>query len=163
MSDFCMEGGCACGDVRYQIAIKPMFVHCCHCRDCQRLSGSAFAINALVESTHVHLSQGDTETITVPTPSGMGQQICRCSTCKTAVWSYYGGAGDKNSFIRVGSLDEPDLLPPDIHIFTRSKQPWVILPEGVPAVKAFYNPKEYWPEESLDRRKVLYEPASDKP
>jgi len=156
MSDFCMEGGCGCSDVRYKITIKPMFVHCCHCRDCQRLSGSAFAINALVESTNVHLLQGETERITVPTPSGMGQQICRCSNCKTAVWSYYGGAGDKNSFIRVGSLDEPDLLPPDIHIYTRSKQPWVSLPEGIPTVEDYYDPNDYWPEESLERRKVLY-------
>ncbi len=157
MSDFCMEGGCACGDVRYQITAKPMFVHCCHCLDCQRLSGSAFAINAMVEATNVELLQGKLETIKVPTPSGMGQLVVRCSNCKTAVWSHYGLAKEKICFMRAGTLDNPDQIEPDIHIFTRSKLPWIKLPDDKPAVEAFYEFDDLWPAESLARRNRVFE------
>lgn len=156
MADFCMKGGCACGDVRYQLTAKPMFVHCCHCTECQCLTGSAFALNAMIESTHVSLLQGKPESITTPAASGNGQDILRCPTCRTAVWSHYAGAGDKISFVRVGALDDPNLLPPDIHIFTRSKQPWVHLPADTPAVDVYYDAKDYWPGESLARRKALF-------
>ena len=157
MSDFCMEGGCACGDVRYQMTAKPMFVHCCHCRDCQRLSGSAFAINALVEATNVDLLQGKTETIKVPTPSGMGQLVVRCTNCKTAVWSHYGLAKEKICFIRAGTLGDPDQIEPDIHIFTRSKLPWIKLPDDKHAVEEFYEFDDLWPAESLARRNAVFE------
>lgn len=157
MTEICMEGGCACGEVRYQITAKPMIVHCCHCRECQRLSGTAFALNAMVETTHVHMMVGEPEIIETPAASGNSQQVCRCPYCKGAVWSYYAGAGDKISFIRVGSLDEPDLLPPDIHIYTASKQPWVNLPEGAQIFDEYYDVVEAWPEESLVRLKSLFE------
>ena len=149
------EGGCTCRAVRFRLESRPLFVHCCHCRWCQRESGSAFALNAMIEADQVALLQGQLETINTPSLSGKGQKIVRCPVCRIAVWSHYGGAGDAISFVRVGSLDEPDRMPPDIHIFTSSKQPWVVLPPGVPAVPEFYNPREYWPPESLERRKKL--------
>lgn len=157
MNDFCMEGGCACGDVRYQMTATPMFVHCCHCRDCQRLSGSAFAINAMVEATNVELLQGKTETIKVPTPSGMGQLVVRCTNCKTAVWSHYGLAKEKICFVRAGTLGDPDRIEPDIHIFTRSKLPWIKLPDDKHAVEEFYEFDDLWPAESLARRNAVFE------
>ncbi len=156
MSDVCMDGGCLCGDVRYRVRAKPMFVHCCHCRDCQRLSGSAYAINAMVEATNVDLLQGKTETINVPTPSGMGQLVVRCQNCKSAVWSHYGLAKEKICFIRTGTLDNPDQVEPDIHIFTRSKLPWVKLPDDKPAVKTFYEFDDFWSEKSLARRNAVF-------
>lgn len=154
MSDVCMDGGCICGDVRYRISAKPYFVHCCHCRDCQRLSGSAFAINAMVEASNVRLLQGKTETINVPSPSGMGQLVVRCPNCKTAVWSHYGPANKKQKicFMRAGTLDDPEQIEPDIHIYTRSKLPWVKLPDDKPAVEEFYKYEDVWPAESLSRR-----------
>jgi len=148
------EGGCACGRMRYRLQSKPMFVHCCHCRDCQRQTGSAFVINALIETDRVERLAGETEAIPVPAPSGRPHVVHRCPVCKVALWSHYGGFG-RLSFIRVGALDEPALLPPDIHIYTRSKLPWVALPAGVPAVEAYYDSKELWPPESLARRKAL--------
>ncbi len=153
--DHALEGGCDCRAVRYRMSSKPLFVHCCHCRWCQRETGSAFALNAMIESERVALLSGEPELINTPSNSGKGQMIARCPVCKIAVWSNYGGAGDKVRFVRVGTLDNPDACPPDIHIFTSSKQPWVILPAGTPAVAEYYDRKTYWPKESLERRDVL--------
>ena len=148
-------GGCTCRSVRYRLQDKPMFVHCCHCRWCQRETGTAFALNALLESDRMELLCGSVEVIDTPSNSGKGQKISRCPTCRIAVWSNYGGGGDAIRFVRVGTLDEPDRWPPDVHIFTASKQPWVILPAGVPAVTEYYKSAELWPAESLARRAAV--------
>lgn len=155
--DFSIEGGCACGAVRYRITRRPMFVHCCHCRWCQRESGAAFALNALVEADCVTLLKGSPEVVNTPSESGKGQKIIRCPGCRIALWSNYAGAGDAIRFIRVGTLDEPDRLPPDIHIYTASKQPWVVLPPDTPAFEEYYDRNEIWPEESLARRRKALE------
>ena len=149
------EGGCTCRAVRYRMTARPLFVHCCHCRWCQRETGSAFALNAMIESDRVELLQGTPEVVDTPSNSGKGQRIARCPTCRVAVWSNYAGAGDAVRFVRVGTLDEPDRLPPDIHIFTASKQPWVVLPSGTPAVAEYYKSAERWPKDSLERRAAL--------
>ena len=133
----------------------PLFVHCCHCTWCQRETGTAFALNAMIEADRVELLQGDAEVINTPSLSGKGQKIARCPKCRVALWSNYSGAGDAVRFVRVGTLDEAGRFPPDIHIFTSSKQPWVVLPEGVPAVPEFYKIAERWPQESLERRAAL--------
>jgi hypothetical protein len=146
------DGGCTCGQVRYRMSSRPMFVHCCHCRWCQRQTGTAFALNALIEADRVQLLAGNVDLVAVPSPSGKGQKIWRCPNCKIAVWSNYGGAGDAVKFIRVGTLDNPDAFPPDIHIHTSSKQPWVVLPQGVPAFETSYKLAEVWPKEAQERR-----------
>src|SRR5271157_4654864 len=149
-----LEGGCACGRLRYRLASPPMFVHCCHCHDCQRQTGSAFVLNALIETDRVDILSGETEAVPVPTDSGRPHVIHRCRACHVAVWSHYGG-NQPLSFVRVGTLDEPSALPPDIHIYTRSKLPWVALPEGVPAFEAYYDSKKLWPAASLERRRTV--------
>jgi len=153
--DFSLEGGCTCGAVRYRMTSKPLIVHCCHCRWCQRETGTAFALNALIEADRVLILKGTPELVNTPSKSGKGQKIARCPTCHIALWSNYAGAGDAVRFVRVGTLDEPDHLPPDIHIYTSTKQPWVVLPAGAAAVDEFYDLKEYWPAESLARRRTL--------
>jgi hypothetical protein len=140
---------------------RPLFVHCCHCRWCQRETGSAFAVNALIESDRVSLLQGDVQVIDTPSESGQGQRIARCPECRVAVWSNYGGMGDLVRFVRVGTLDDPDALAPDIHIFTESKLPWVRLPEDAPSVPGYYRASEFWSRESLERRAALKARASD--
>ena len=152
---FPLEGGCDCKAVRYRMETRPLFVHCCHCRWCQRESGASFALNALIEADRVTLLAGEPEIVDTPSASGAGQKIARCPHCRIAVWSNYSGAGPTLRFVRVGTLDEPDHLPPDIHIFISSKQPWVVLPPGVPAVAEYYDRKQYWPPESLARRDAL--------
>ena len=149
------DGGCTCRQLRYRMTSKPLFVHCCHCRWCQRETGASFALNAMIEADRVQLLQGEVEVIDTPSNSGKGQRISRCPRCRIAVWSNYGGAGDALRFVRVGTLDEPDRLPPDIHIFTASKQPWVVLPPDTPAVAEYYKSSELWPRESLERRALL--------
>src|SRR5580693_1640680 len=111
------EGGCSCRYIRYRMSGKPLFVNCCHCRWCQRETGSAFVLNAMIEADRVELLRGDPEIVHTPSNSGRGQDIARCPTCRVALWSHYGGAGSKICFIRVGTLDDPDRLPPDVHIF----------------------------------------------
>ena len=150
-----VEGGCTCGEVRYRLERRPLFVHCCHCRWCQRESGASFALNAMVEADQVTPLAGRPERVDTPSNSGKGQKISRCPICRVAVWSNYGGAGDAIHFVRVGTLDDPDCLPPDIHIFTASKQPWVVLPDGVPAVPEYYDRRQHWSDDSLQRHAVL--------
>jgi hypothetical protein len=152
---FTLAGACACGAVAYRLESAPMFVHCCHCSWCQRESGSAFALNALIETDRVSLQRGEVEVVETPTNSGKGQQVVRCARCHVALWSHYAGAGEKLAFVRVGTLNDPSGAPPDIHIFTSSKQPWVVIPEGVPAVPEYYPAKEYWPEESQRRFRAM--------
>jgi hypothetical protein len=148
------SGGCACGAVRYRLASAPMFVHCCHCRDCQRQTGSAFVLNALIESDRV-IASGETARSSMPTDSGRPHAIDRCAACGTALWSEYGGVAQLR-FVRVGTLDAPAALPPDVHIYVRSKLPWVELPAGVPAFEAYYDSRSLWPAASLARRKAIF-------
>ena len=152
---FPAEGGCDCRAVRYRLESAPLFVHCCHCRWCQRESGASFALNAMIEGDRVTNLGQQPELIDTPSDSGSGQLIARCSVCKVAVWSHYAGAGPVLKFVRVGTLDDPDLLPPDIHIFTASKQPWVVLPSDTPGVPEYYDREAFWPSDSLARRAVL--------
>src|SRR5258706_12958561 len=140
--EFSLEGGCTCRAVRYRMTDKPLFVHCCHCRWCQRETGAAFALNAMIEADRVTVLAGAPEPVDTPSNSGTGQKIWRCPSCRVAVWSNYSQAGDKLHFVRVGTLDQPDRVPPDVHIYTASKQPWVVIPPGAPTFAEFYQPKE---------------------
>lgn len=149
------EGGCTCRSVRYRLLSKPLFTHCCHCRWCQRETGAAFALNAMIEAERVEILHGTPECTLTPSKSGMGQQIWRCPHCRVALWSNYAGAGDAIHFVRVGTLDDPDTFPPDIHIFTASKQPWMVIPSDHAAVPEFYDRDKHWPRESLERREAL--------
>lgn len=157
------DGGCTCGQLRYRMSSKPLFVNCCHCRWCQRETGASFALNAMIEADRVQLQSGELDRVLTPSASGRGQTICRCPSCHVAVWSHYAGAGEAMSFVRVGTLDEPDRLPPDVHIFTLSKQAWVLLPPGTPAVPEYYKASELWPADSLARRAALMQKAAARP
>jgi hypothetical protein len=149
------EGKCTCGFVRYRMTSRPLFVHCCHCTWCQRETGTAFALNAMIESERVEILAGEPVAIDTPSNSGKGQKISRCPKCHIAVWSNYAGAGAAVRFVRVGTLLEPGRLPPDIHIFTSTKQPWVVIPPDMPAVAEYYDRKKYWPKESQERREAM--------
>lgn len=158
-----LDGGCACGSVRYRLRTRPMIVHCCHCTWCQRESGSAFAVNALIERDRVELLEGDVVMVETPTNSGKGQRVARCPRCEVAVFSHYayGTIADSLCFVRVGTLDTPAALPPDVHIFTSSRQPWLVLPEGIASTPEFYKASEVWSEDALARRAALFAAAVD--
>lgn len=148
------EGGCTCGQTRYQVhAIQPLIVHACHCSWCQRQSGAPHVINAIYEAKHIELTHGKVETVVTPSPSGTGQAIGRCPSCKIALWSNYlvNGMGDSVRFLRVGTLDDPTLMPPDIHIFTSSKMAWYVLPPEHLAVEEYYDVQTVWRSDSLKR------------
>jgi hypothetical protein len=152
---FAVDGGCDCRAVRYRMHSAPLFVHCCHCRWCQRESGASFALNAMIETDRLTLLAGQPEAVPTPSESGYGQTFMRCPSCRLALWSHYAGSGPLVAFVRVGTLDDPDRLPPDIHIFTASKQPWLVLPPDIPAVPEYYERERYWPAASLERRRAL--------
>jgi hypothetical protein len=155
LSPFPAEGGCGCRAVRYRLESAPLVVHCCHCRWCQRESGASFALNAVIEADRVALFGVEPEVIDTPSESGSGQRIARCPICKVALWSNYAGAGPLIRYVRVGTLDNPDLLPPDVHIFTASKQPWVQLPAGAAAFDEYYEREQVWSAASLQRRTAI--------
>jgi len=148
-----LEGGCSCGSVRYRLTSEPLFVHCCHCLNCQRQTGSAFVINLLIETDRVELVEGEPSAIDVPRDDGSSQRVWRCPDCQVAVFSQY--TSPKVRFVRGGTLDEPSAVEPDVHIFTRSKVPWVVLPESTPAFDVYYDSKKLWPAESLERLQAL--------
>lgn len=145
------DGGCFCGAVRYRLTDRPMFTHCCHCRECQYRTGSAFVVNAIIETACIEMLSGQAVPMRVPSTSGRPHDIYHCADCKTAVWSDYGGR-DWLRFVRVSTLDDPSSIQPDVHIFTRSKLPWVELPDGATAVEEYYDMRELWPPESWSRR-----------
>jgi len=145
------EGGCSCGAVRYRLAAKPLIVHCCHCRDCQRITGSAFVVNLWIEREHVQLLSGEPTSFELKGGSGKPHTVFFCGKCGGYVWSKYHRAPGDTVLLRAGTLDDPSQVTPDVHIFTRSKLPWVKLPEGARVFEAFYNPAEVWPPESLAR------------
>ena len=154
------EGGCSCGEVRFRMESDPLIVHCCHCHWCQRESGSAFALNAMIESTRVSILKGDPKSFPAPSNSGAGQDFWRCPNCMITVWSTYGGFGDVIRCVRVGALDEAHGIEPDIHIYTASKQAWFEIPEGKPSVEAYYRKKAVWSESSLLRMRELLDAAN---
>jgi len=146
------EGGCSCGAVRYRLASDPLFVHCCHCLNCQRQTGSAFVVNLLIETDRVEVLAGEPQPVDVPRDDGSMQRIFRCPDCHVAVYSEY--TRPEFRFVRAGTLDDPSWVRPDVHIFTRSKVPWVTLPESVPAFDVYYDTNELWPAESLERARA---------
>jgi hypothetical protein len=133
----------------------PLIVHCCHCHWCQRETGSAFVLNALIETAHLERSGGKAQLVMTPSNSGKGQQIARCPSCRVALWSHYAGMGERASFVRVGTLDRPEFLPPDVHIYTESRLPWVTIPQGAKAYPQYYDRNEVWTQASLQRRQAL--------
>jgi hypothetical protein len=147
------EGGCSCGSLRYRLASEPMFVHCCHCLNCQRQTGSAFVINLLIEADRVEVLRGTPNPVDAPRDDGSVQRIFRCPDCQVAVFSDYGAPDVR--FVRGGTLDDPTDITPDVHIFTRSKVGWVTLPEDTPAFEVYYDSQKLWPPESLRRLQAV--------
>jgi hypothetical protein len=147
------DGGCSCGAIRYRLTSEPLVVHCCHCLNCQRQTGSAFVINVLIEAERLELLAGEPRRVDVPRDDGSVQKIYRCPTCQVALYSDYGRPDIR--FVRAGTLDDPSQVTPDVHIFTRSKREWIRLPVSVPAFEVYYHRNEVWRPESLERMKAL--------
>ena len=151
MNQDVFEGGCTCRDVRYQLSGPPMFVNCCHCTWCQRETGSAFAVNGMIEGPKVKLLSGEVELVDTPTKSGRGQKLTRCPKCRVTLWGNFSSAGEAVHFVRLGTLDDTGLFPPNAHIFTSTKLPWVVLGNDIPSFSEFYVKTDMWSQESVDR------------
>jgi hypothetical protein len=148
-----LEGGCSCGRVRYRLTSEPLITHCCHCLNCQRQSGSAFAINILIEADRVEILAGEPQRVDAPRDDGSAQRIFRCPACQVAVYSEYSRPDVR--FVRAGTLDDPSRAAPDVHIFTRSKRDWIALPDSVPAYDVYYDPTVVWSSASRARIAAL--------
>ena len=155
MKESIREGGCTCGAVRYRATGEPMMVHNCHCRLCQQQTGSTSVVNAFFEGERVTLLQGELTEHEVKTGSGGAHTICRCARCGVAVWSWYSRLGRLSYGVRVGTLDDPGTVTPDVVIFTESRMPWVALPEGIPAFGQYYDVREVLAPDNLDRLMAL--------
>jgi len=154
-------GGCACGAIRYRLSSDPLFIHCCHCLNCQRQTGSAFVINLMIEASQVEIIAGAPQPVEVPRDDGSTQRIFRCPTCQVAVFSEYGQPEVR--FVRAGTLDQPSRVTPDVHIFTRSKVSWIEIPESAPAFEAYYDTNALWPDASLARLNAILGPSDSAP
>ena len=157
MTSKTLEGGCGCGAVRYRLNDEPFIVHNCHCRLCQRQTGTGSAVNAFIESGRLELLSGELAENDFMTGSGATQTVVRCASCATPVWSFYPRLGRKVAAVRVGTLDDPSATAPDVAIFVADKPDWAPVPEGIPAFDAFYNPVEVYPEASMARLKAILE------
>jgi hypothetical protein len=150
------DGGCACGAIRYRLTNAPMIVHACHCRDCQKLTGSAFVLNLWIERSLVEASGAAPIAFAQPPgPSGSPHEVFVCGRCGTQLWSKYHNVPGDTLFVRGGTLDDPAAITPDVHIFTRSKVPWLALPQDARVFPAYYRRSEVWSPESLVRWKAL--------
>ncbi len=156
-----LTGRCACRAITYRLRAKPLIVHACHCRDCQRITGSAFVINLWIERKFLEAAGPAPQSFTLQGGSGRRHDVFFCGACRTYLWSVYGGASDNFVFVRAGTLERPASVTPDVHIFTRSKLPWVVLPEGVPAFRSFYRLEQVWSAASLER--LGRRPAATRP
>ena len=148
-----LEGGCACGAIRYELTESPLIVHACHCRDCQKLTGSAFVINIWIERRFVKATGASPKSFSLTAGSGRDHEVFFCERCGTYVWSCYAIVAGECLFVRAGTLDDPKAVTPDVHIFTRSKLPWVTLPAGARTFSSIYKIDEVWPAASRERLK----------
>lgn len=130
-----------------------MFIHCCHCLNCQRQTGSAFVVNLLIEANRVQVLAGAPQPVDAPRDEGSAQRIFRCPECQIGIFSEYGPRAVR--FVRGGTFDDPTDIAPDVHIYTRSKVGWVTVPDETPAFEAYYDRKRLWPAESLRRLQAV--------
>jgi hypothetical protein len=146
-----LEGGCACGSIRYRLTATPLIVHACHCRDCQRVTGGAFVINVWIERPFVERLSGNPKSFLLAGGSGKDHEVYFCEQCGTYLWSRYQIAPGDALFVRAGTLDEPESVKPDVHIFTRSKLPWLDIPKDVPEFNTIYDIEKVWSADSKER------------
>jgi hypothetical protein len=156
MGETIREGGCACGAMRYRLKNEPIYVNNCHCRQCQRQTGSTSVVNAFTEAENFEVLQGESWQHTVKAGSGGPHTIFRCSECGTAIYSQYPRFGPLGIGVRVGTLDDPGSLTPDATIFIVERMPWVTLPEGIPHFESYYDPPEILPPARAERFRELW-------
>lgn len=144
-------GRCTCGAVAYRLTAEPLVVHACHCSWCQRESGSAFALNGMIETRFVELVRGEPVARALPSASGKGQRVMACPACGVALWAQYHGTGARFSYVKMGTLDDTSGVRPDVHIYTETKQPWLALGDDIPAFAEFYRRSEVWTPEAYAR------------
>lgn len=146
-----LEGGCACRNIRYRLTASPLIVHACHCRDCQRITGGAFVLNVWIERKFVETGPASPKSFALRGGSGRRHDVFFCETCGTTLWSRYEIAPGDALFVRAGTLDHPEAIRPDVHIFTRTKLRWLPLPDGARVFEAAYKVDDVWSPQSLER------------
>ena len=144
-----LTGGCICGQVKYQIIDKPLFTQACHCKDCKVLTGSSYVVNSsILENTLI--VEGEVSSTELKAGSGASYKTYFCTKCGNYVYADYDSAVGRLT-VRTKTLDNSEKFPPQVHIFTKDKDPWLNLSEDVICFKEMYDQKKTWPEDSLNR------------
>ncbi|KAF2844681.1 hypothetical protein T440DRAFT_473197 [Plenodomus tracheiphilus IPT5] len=156
-----ITGSCLCSTVRYRLLTSPLYCYACHCADCQKSTGSAFSLYLNIEVFNIRILS-DTAPIAIIREKKPGQldRHVECPRCKAELWSN-NMLGDAIADVRVGTLDFPSLMEPDVHIFIDSKLDWVVLPEGAKTTPKDYELKDFWPKSSLKRLDMCLEKTEE--
>tara|TARA_B100000579_G_scaffold278075_1_gene230015 strand:- start:122 stop:604 length:483 start_codon:yes stop_codon:yes gene_type:complete len=144
-----LKGGCICGQVKYYITEKPLFTQACHCKDCKVLTGSSYVVNSSVLENTLFV-EGEVSSTELKAGSGASCKTYFCNKCGAYVYADYDSAF-KRLTLRTKTLNNPENFPPQVHIFTKDKDPWLNLSKDVTCFEEMYDPKKIWPEESLKR------------
>ena len=145
--NFPQSGGCQCGAIRYEITGPPVAVYACHCIECQKQSGSAFAMGAVIPQEHFRITKGNPKMFAREINPAKTMECWFCPDCGTRLYHVPGGATYSNRNIKPGTLDDTSWLVPTTHFWTCSAQEWVVIPEGAtryetqPDVLSWTSPK----------------------
>lgn len=143
-----------CNTVRYRLLTSPLFCHACHCLDCQRVSGSAFILSLEIELYNIKIISATLPAFTKHEPKpGVFEQFAECPKCRVRLWAD-SMVEEAVCDVRVGTLDFPSLMEPDLHIFVESKLDWVRLPDGARTMLKGGNVQQFWPKSSLKRLEI---------
>jgi GNAT superfamily N-acetyltransferase len=138
------SGQCTCGDVTVSLDEPPLFVHACHCLDCQARSGSAFSLSGIIAARSMCLRGMNPDAVQLSPRTTLFQ----CERCHTPLYMS-STAFPATHVLKIGGLGSA--FPPQAHIWVKRKQPWVKLPQDVPAFAEGYSRDEVWSAESLRR------------
>lgn len=134
-------GGCLCGGIRYEVSGAPVFSLFCHCRDCQRQSGSGYIAAMRVPAANFRVVCGTLKLFRKPGDSGNAVSRAFCPDCGTTLFIRVAGAEVVG--VRAATLDDPSGFRPDAHVFAKSAQPWDHLDPDVPQFDTYPPGKAY--------------------
>ena len=154
MKNKSLEGRCICGQVKYKLTEKPLFTQACHCKDCKILTGSSYVVNSSVIENTLFIEGEITSSVELKGGSGAPCKVYFCAKCGTYMYTDYSSAVGRLN-VRTKTLNDSNQFPPQVHIFTKDKDPWLNLKDNVICFEKMYDPKNTWPKESLERYKAF--------
>ena len=127
-----ITGGCQCGAIRYEFNGEPVQQVACHCTDCQHQSGSAFGMSVVVNADDFRITKGEPKHYHSTSSTGRRKLGAFCHECGNRIYHQPEWRRGRIS-IKAGTLDDASWLKPQVHLWTKSRQPWVIIPDDADA------------------------------